>query len=159
VWLNITSTSVGTLTNSGVAVAIDTWVTMPSLAGLTYTGSTSAGSDTLWVRAMDGTVWGLGSVSAILTDPGERAPVVMVGNATPTVSRGQQVTLASQFSASDPDNDPITQYQVWFTVPSNPTIGTVTLNGAAIALNTAVTVSSLSGLVYTGGTAVGTDLL
>src|SRR5260221_6835643 len=72
---------------------------------------------------------------------------------------GHAETLASVFSASDPDGDAITQYQLWFGIGSNPPLGVVTLNGTPIATQQAVTVSSLSGLVYTAPVTAGTDVV
>src|SRR5260221_11771192 len=73
--------------------------------------------------------------------------------------KGQSVTLASVFTASDPDGDPVTQYQLYFGIGTNPALGVVTLNGTPIATQQAVTVSSLSGLVYTAPATAGGDAL
>src|SRR5260221_12637331 len=108
------------------------------------------------MRAYDGTQWS-SWVQQTITDLGKRTPVITISNATPTIAKGQTETLASVFSASDPDGDAITQYQLYFGIGSNPPLGVVTLNGTPIATQQAVTVSSLNGLVYTGSATPGTD--
>jgi phosphohistidine swiveling domain-containing protein len=73
-----------------------------------------------------------------------------------SVAAGQHVALSSLFSVS---GSGITQYKVWFSYPEGgaPAVGTLTSNGAPIALDQWVTLNSLSGLVYTGSASSGTD--
>src|SRR5260370_1105430 len=119
--------TVGAVTLNGTPIAKNTTVSVGStLSGLSYTGAETAGTDFVYVRAYDGTQWCAWTQQTIVT-PGERAPVVTVSNATPTVLQGRSVALTSLFGVSDPDSDPITQYQVWFSQPGNPALGTVTL--------------------------------
>jgi hypothetical protein len=81
-------------------------------------------------------------------------PVVTAINQT--VAYNQSVPLTSIFSATGTG---ITQYQIWFSSPEAgaPALGTVTNNGTPIPLDQAVTLSSLSGLTYTGSATHGTD--
>ena len=74
--------------------AID--VTPAQLASATF--EAASGSDHLWVRAFDGTEWG--AWQGFYVDAVDRPPVV----------------TAADFTASDPDGDPITAYQVWDSV-------------------------------------------
>src|SRR5262249_7057724 len=111
-----------------------------------------SGTDKMWLRAYNG-AWSNSSPASI-TDPGAPAPVVTANNQT--VATGQSVALSSLFSVS---GSGITQYQVWFSFPegSAPALGAVTNNGTPIALDTWVTLASLSGVAYTGSAQSGTD--
>src|SRR5258708_30442248 len=87
-------------------------ITVTDLASLAYNGGASTGNDDLWFRANDGAQWG-GWVRTRITNRGESPPVDAVLTPTLTVARNQSVQLSTIFSASDPDGDTITQYQVW----------------------------------------------
>ena len=145
--------ALGTVTENGTPIALNQAVTVSSLSGLEYTGSATAGTDEIWLRAYDG-VWG-GWVEANITDPGVPPPVVTATNQT--VAYDQSIPITDLFSISNSSG--ITDYQIWFSDPQAgaPALGTVTENGTPIALNQAVTVSSLSGLEYTGSATAGTD--
>ena len=148
------SPAVGTLTNNGTAIALDQWVTLSSLSGWIYTGSASSGTDRIWLIASNGQS---SEALANITDPGSpgaAAPVVTANNQS--VAAGQQVALSSLFSVS---GSGITQYKVWFSYPEggSPAVGTLTNNGTPIAPDQWVTLSSLSGWVYTGSANSGTD--
>ena len=82
------------------------------------------------------------------------APVVTATNQT--VAYDQSIPITDLFSVS---GSGITEYKIWFSDPQAgaPALGTVTKNGTPIALNQTVTVSSLSGLEYTGSATAGTD--
>ena len=82
------------------------------------------------------------------------SPVVTASNQT--VAYNQSVPLTDIFSVS---GSGITQYQIWFSDPGlgAPALGTVTDSGTPIALDQSVTVTTLSGLDYTGSGTAGTD--
>ena len=143
----------GTVTNNGTPIAKDQWVTFSSLSGLAFVGSTTAGTDHIWLRAYNGS-WNNPSTEAIITDHGLAPPVVTATNKT--VAAGQSVPLSSIYSISGSD---ITEYQVWFSWPEggDPADGTVTNNGTPIAKDQWFTFSSLSGLAFVGSTTAGTD--
>jgi hypothetical protein len=144
--------ALGTVTNNGTPVPLDQTVTLTSLTGLTYTGSANSGTDGIWLRAFNGN-WNGGWVQANINDPGITTAAITVSNQT--VGYNQSVPLTSIFSVSGG----ATQYQIWFSWPEQgmPALGTLTNNGTPILLDQAVTVSSLSGLVYTGSASQGTD--
>jgi hypothetical protein len=73
-----------------------------------------------------------------------------------TAGPGQQIPLTSIFSIGGTG---ITQYRIWFSWPGGgaPALGTLTNDGTAVPLDQPVTVTSLSGLVYTGSFTPGTD--
>jgi hypothetical protein len=76
------------------------------------------------------------------------APVVAATNVT--ASRNQSFSAASLFSATDANNDPITQYQVW---DSSAGSGYFTVNGVTQPATTAITLpaSQLSQLSFVAG--------
>src|SRR5262249_6874850 len=111
----------------------------------------------LWVRAFDGVSWS-GWTQQTITAPGNHAPTVTVSAPTTTISKSQTESLASVFSAGDPDRDAISQYQVWLS--QGAPLGSLLLNGTTIAFNQAVSVgSSLPGLVHSGPTRRSSDVL
>ena len=147
--------ALGAVTNNGTPIPLDQTVTLTSLNGLTYTGSATHGTDEIWLRAFNGN-WNGGWVQANITDPGVIAPVVTANNQLRRCAYNQTVALTSIFSVTGTG---ITQYQIWFSWPEQgmPALGTVTNNGTPIPLDQAVTLSSLSGLMYTGSATHGTD--
>ena len=142
----------GTLTDNGTPVALDQWVTVSSLSGLEFTGSATPGTDDIWLKAYNG-VWS-SSVAATITDQGIAAPVVAATHET--VAYNQSIPLTEVYSVS---GSGVTEYQIWFSWPEggDPAFGTLTDNGTPVALDQWVTVSSLSGLEFTGSATPGTD--
>ncbi|WP_210324913.1 BPSL0067 family protein [Bradyrhizobium campsiandrae] len=151
------SPALGTLTNNGTPIALDQAVTLTSLAGLAYTGSATHGTDKIWLEAYNG-AWSGGNTwtEVDITDQGAviTAPVITPHNQT--ASNGQQILLTDLFSVV---GSGITQYKVWFSYPEggSPALGTLTNNGTPVALDQAVTLTSLAGLAYTGSATHGTD--
>jgi hypothetical protein len=68
-------------------------------------------SDTLWVRANDGYVWGSWSQSFTVSAFVDTAPAVSVANLN--AAHGQSFAAADLFSASDADGDSISKYAFW----------------------------------------------
>src|SRR5207245_968709 len=75
------------------------------------------GTDTLWVRAYDGTLWSAWSASFTVTakSAAETAPVVTPTSANVTATKGQSFVASALFTASDADGDTLTQYDFWDT--------------------------------------------
>src|SRR6185437_5067333 len=67
----------------------------------------------------------------------------------------------SLFTVTDPAGHPISQYEVYLADASTggQPEGSLSQNGSAVATAQNVTLSSLNGLTYTGGSASGTDNL
>jgi hypothetical protein len=84
------------------------------------------------------------------------APTVTAVNLSLDI--GQSVPLTNIFSVTSIHGPP-TQYQVFFGYPEggSPAIGSVTLNGAPIAQDQAVTLQNLNGLSFTAAAVHGTD--
>ncbi len=139
---------------NGVAQAAGTniEVSAANLSQVSYVfGPGGSPSDTLWVRANDGTQWGRWTAfAATATD---QPPVVSASNVT-TVS-GQVFAASSLFSVTDADGDTMTKYALWDTNGN----GHWSVNGATQAANVEVdiTAAQLSETTYQAGS--GTDQL
>jgi hypothetical protein len=99
---------------NGVAQGTNQEIDVPAvqLAQLTY--QSGSGTDTLWVRANDGTDWSAWSQSFTVTAPIDTGPVVnSVSNIQTTA--GQTFAVSNLFTAGDPFDDPIEQYDFWDT--------------------------------------------
>jgi hypothetical protein len=147
--------ALGTLTNNGVAVPPDRPVILTDLSGLEYTGSAKPGTDKIWLQAYNGSWSNNGSwTEADIFDQGAVAPTVI--STDTSVGYGDQLSIASMFDFTGSD---VTQYKLWFSWGAGgyPALGTLTNNGVAVPLDQPVTLTSLSGLVYNGSSAPGTD--
>ncbi|UGY03026.1 AIDA repeat-containing protein [Bradyrhizobium quebecense] len=122
-------------------------VTAANLSQVSYVFGPSGSTDTLFVRANDGTLWGgwtQFTAKAFVDTP----PTVIAANVTAT--HGQtSVAASSLFTVSDPDPDTMTQYALWDTGGS----GHWVVNGVAQAANTEIdiTASQLSQVSYVFG--------
>jgi hypothetical protein len=123
----------------------DIYVAAAQLAQTTY--QSGGGTDTLWVRANDGTQWSAWSPSfTVSANKIDTPPVVTVTNSTVTASPGQIFAASSLFTASDPDGDAITQYDFWDTGSgggrflvngvTQPTNGDIYVNASQLAQTT-----------------------
>ncbi|MBC9883441.1 hypothetical protein G8O24_39835 [Bradyrhizobium sp. INPA01-394B] len=150
------SPALGTLTNNGIAVATDQAVTLSSLSGLVYTGSAASGTDKIWLEAYNGSWDSAGWVEVDLADQGASIAAPVITPHSQTVAYSQSVPFSNLYSVT---GSGITQYKVWFGDAAHglPALGTLTNNGIAVATDQTITLSSLSGLVYTGSAASGTD--
>jgi microcystin-dependent protein len=128
-------------------------VTAAQLAQLTY--QPGSGTDTLWIKANDGTAWGPWSNAFTVTAPPDNAPVMHVSNIS--LLHGNPNPLASSlFSASDPEGDSITSYAFWDNGAGG---GQLMLNGVAQpnGQEIDVTAAQLPQLIYQASS--GTDTL
>src|SRR5258708_11705236 len=80
-------------------------VTAAQLATTSYVSG--SGTDQLYVRANDGTLWS--SWQPFMAGP--TAPVVTAANAA--IATGQSVGASNLFTASDPDGDTLTKYEFY----------------------------------------------
>ncbi|MBV9816157.1 MAG: right-handed parallel beta-helix repeat-containing protein [Alphaproteobacteria bacterium] len=133
----------------------DIYVSAAQLAQTAY--QSGNGTDTLWVRAYDGTQWSAWSPSFTVSAQSIDTPAVV----TPTSSNiaaspGQLFDASSLFTASDPDGDAITQYDFWDTGGGG---GQFLVDGAAQPANGDIYVSAaqLAQTAYQSGN--GTDTL
>ena len=130
----------------------DNIITAAQLSQLTY--QSGSGTDTLWVRANDGTLWSPWSNAFTVTAPIDTGPVETVSNLTAT--HGESFAAASLFSYSDPVGSAATEYDFWDTGGGG---GYFALNGTALGANqnNIITVAQLSQPTYQSGS--GTDTL
>jgi hypothetical protein len=84
-------------------------ISVSSLAGVAWDTTGQDGTAVFAVRATDG--FDFSDWTVITVQATDNAPVVASLN--PTVTASQQLAASSLFQASDPDNDPITQYELW----------------------------------------------
>jgi hypothetical protein len=99
----------GGFTVNGVAQNARQVISVPSLTGLAWDTTGQDGTTVFAVRATDG--FDFSDWTVITVQATDNPPVVAPLN--PAVTAGQQLAAASLFQASDPDNDPITQYELW----------------------------------------------
>ena len=127
-------------------------ITAAQLSQLTY--QSGSGTDTLWVRANDGTLWGPWSNAFTVTAPIDSGPVVTPVNSSISSIQGQSFAAASLFTYSDPFGSAATEYDFWDTGGSG---GYFALNGTALGANqnNIITAARLSQLTYQSGS--GTD--
>ncbi|CAK0777938.1 hypothetical protein CCP2SC5_70048 [Azospirillaceae bacterium] len=133
------------------------------LSTVRWVGGTTAGQDTVYVRAYDGQDWSSNLTLTLSTSAApNRTPIVTVANPGRwTIASGAQITIggSTYFSARDPDaNDRITQYQFWDGV-SDATSGYITVDGVQqnAVSNITVDAAALSTVGFTGGSATSAD--
>jgi hypothetical protein len=117
------------LNGTALGTKQDNFVSAAQLPQLSY--QSGSGPDTLWVRANDGTQWSAWSSAFTVTAPIDTGPVVTSVSSITTVA-GQTFAASSLFTATDPFNDPIEQYDFWDTGAGG---GHFVLNGAALGTN------------------------
>lgn len=123
-------------------------VTAAQLASTTF--QSGSGSDDLWVRANDGTMWSAWKEFHV-NAPVDQAPVVTASNFSATPN--QSVTASSLFSVSDAEHDNIVQYQFWDST-AGAASGHFSVGGMAQGTNQSidVTAAQLAGTTFQGGT-------
>jgi hypothetical protein len=144
-------------TNSHWAAATAIDVSASDLGNFWIRGGATAGSETMYVRAFDGSAWS--NWDSFTFSSTNAAPVATISDHT--LSAAQWAQVMNWTSASDADGDAITQYQFWdgnsaanssyFWTPENPHWAA----GTAIDVNAA----NLGDVWIRGGTAAGTDTM
>ncbi|MGY4628274.1 hypothetical protein [Bradyrhizobium sp. USDA 4486] len=137
-WDSTTDPSSGHWVVGGVSqgsnVAID--VSAAQLATTTF--QSGSGSDDLWVRANDGTLWGAWKEFHV-NAPIDNAPVVNASDVN--AIHGQNIAAGTLFTASDADHDAITGYQFWDSTADSAS-GHFVVAGAAQPSNRSIDVSA-----------------
>ncbi|HWU55782.1 MAG TPA: hypothetical protein VN175_09790, partial [Rhizomicrobium sp.] len=108
----------------------------------TFFTAGSAASDNLQIRAFNGFVWSAPDNAAwapFTVTPGYPPPVVTTSNVT--LTRNQVVALSTLFSVSDPNNLPITRYQLWDST-RDPNSGHFVVNGVDQAAGTVIDITA-----------------
>jgi hypothetical protein len=145
-----------TPTNSHVAAGTAVDVAAADLANVWIQGGTAAGSDTMYIRAFDGSAWGNWDAFTV-TSLANHAPVASINNQTLHLNEWNQI--GNLLSYSDADAHPATAYQFWdgggaansayFWTPGNSHWA------AGVAIDVAA--ADLSNVWVQGGAATGTD--
>lgn len=137
-------------------VAGNTITLAPSdLSNLTF--ESRSGSDTLNIRAFDGTMWGAWDRFSV-TAPVDHAPVVVHSGVS--VAIGSHIAAASLFTVSDAENDAITKYQFQDSSTGSSS-GYWEVNGAPLTAGQPFQfdASDLPSVDFVGGSTVGVDHL
>src|SRR5262249_54230226 len=126
-------------------------VSAAQLGQLQYTGGSVAGSEAVWVRASDGTIFGDWKRFVMSSQPNQGPLVTPTAGTLPVLSN-RSVAASLLFSAADPEGDAITQYE-FQDVGTGATSGHFTLNGVAQPQGDptfTVSAAQLGQLQYTG---------
>jgi hypothetical protein len=129
-------------------------VNASQLSQVTYTPG--AGTDTLYLRANDGTQWSAWTPGFTATDT---APVTTPLSNTILADTGQTYAASNLFSVNDADTDPPVQYDFWDTGSGG---GRWMLNSTTtgnINTDNIVSAAQLSQVFYKTGDGSGTDTL
>jgi Ca2+-binding RTX toxin-like protein len=139
---------------AGVNVSIP--VSAADLANTQFVGTSSAGSDLVWVRASDGQAWSDWKSWTMNSWPhaSNVAPVASASGSTLLVS--DTVSASSLFSVADADGDQMAQYQFWDDVNGG---GYFRINGVqqAAAQSIDVSAADLANTEYVGGSSPATE--
>jgi hypothetical protein len=132
----------------------DNYVTAGQLTQTNY--QSGSGTDTLWARAYDGAQWSPWSQSFTVTAPIDTGPTAAPISTNVAATHGQSFAASNLFTASDPFNDAITQYDFW---NSGVGGGQFAVNGQALGANqnNYVSATQLAATTYQSGS--GTDTL
>jgi peptidase M10/serralysin-like protein len=155
-WDSTNDPNSGHFVVNGVAQAA--WTVIDIAAAQLAQTSFVAGTvgDGIQIRAFDGTDWSAADTVRwapfTVTVPVNRAPVLTTADIS--VPQGQSVAASSLFSVSDPDGDPITEYQLWDST-NDPNSGHFVVNGVAQAAWTVIdiTAAQLAQTSFVAGTA------
>jgi hypothetical protein len=126
-WDSTTASTSGHFVVNGVAQGAMQYITVSAAQLAQTTFQSGSGSDDLWMRAFDGTDWGMWREFHVNAPPNQ-APVVTVADTA--ASHNQNIAASSLFSVNDPDGDAITSYQFWDSTNAS-TSGHFVVNGAA----------------------------
>jgi hypothetical protein len=130
----------------------DNYVSAAQLTQTTY--QSGSGTDTLWVRASDGTEWGAWSKAFTVTAPADAKPVVSGGNASLAVNTS--VPASSLFTVSDADGDRMSVYEFWDSTAGG---GHFAISGVAQASGQAIDVVQLTQATFVAASQPAVDQL
>lgn len=146
-----------TPTNSHWAANTTIEVSAADLANVWFQGGSTTGSETMWVRAFDGSDWGNWD-SFTLTST-NAAPVATINDHS--LHQGQWSKIDNWLSVVDGDNDNITKYQFWDSGTAATSAYFWTPTNAHWAANTVIEVSAAdrANVWIQGGSATGSETL
>ncbi|GIQ72335.1 hypothetical protein [Bradyrhizobium sp. RD5-C2] len=152
-----TSAYFWTPTNSHWAANTTIDVSAADLANVWVQGGSTTGSETMWVRAFDGTDWSNWDTFTLTST--NTAPVVTSGDHS--VHMGQWATVGNWLTTSDADNDTITKYQFWDSGTAATSAYFWTPTNSHWDANTVIDVSAadLANVWIQGGSATGSETM
>ncbi len=138
--------------SSAIAVAAS------DLANVWVRGGSTGGSETMWVRAFDGTDWSEWDPFA-LTTVGNTPPIATINDHA--LNRDEWSTVGSWISYSDANGNPATQYEFWDSGAASNSGYFWTPNNAHHAAGAAISVAAadLASTWVRGGTTGGSDTM
>jgi hypothetical protein len=100
-WPDGGAPALGTLTNNGAAVPLDRPLTFTDISGLVYTGSSTAGTDKIWLQAYNGSWSNNGQwVEADITDRGSSGGAVSSQTESLAVEASKTLEITSAFAGT-----------------------------------------------------------
>ncbi|WP_244485423.1 hypothetical protein [Bradyrhizobium tropiciagri] len=152
-----TSAYFWTPTNSHWAANTTIEVSAADLTNLWIQGGSTTGSETMWVRAFDGSDWGSWDSFTLTTT--NSVPVATIGDHS--VHMGQWVTVSNWLTTTDADNDTITKYQFWDSGTAATSAYFWTPTNSHWDANTTIEVSAadLANVWIQGGSATGSETM
>ena len=144
-------------TNSHWAASTAIDVSASDLANFWVRGGTAAGSETMYVRAFDGTDWG--NWDSFTVTSTNTAPAAAINDHT--LSANQWAQVVNWTVASDADGDAIAKYQFWDGNSAATSAYFWTSTNSHWAAGTAIEVAAadLADVWVRGGTAGGSDTM
>jgi hypothetical protein len=135
----------------------DVYVSAAQLTQTVY--QSGPGTDTIFVRANDGFLWGAWSQSFTVTAPIPKPPVLSV-NSDGEATRGETTPLSELVTISDPDRTGFNKLELWDS-NGNPGTGQLVVNGIAQTGGHEIDVApgTMPGTVFDVGTLGGSDML
>lgn len=152
-----TSAYFWTPTNTHWAANTTIEVSAAELADVWIQGGSATGSETMWVRAFDGSDWGAWDTFTVTS--ANAVPVATVNDHS--VHVGQWAQAGNWVAASDADSDAITQYQFWDSGAGATSAYFWTPTNSHWAANTTIDVSAadLANVWIQGGSATGSETM
>lgn len=144
---------------SGAVQSANTWITVSAadLSKLVYVGGSAAGTETVDIGVYDGSLWSATQTATVITQGVQQGqPAVIVASNHSVMENNSFQASALIASVTDPNNNPITDYNFRDDGAGG---GYFSLNGVKQAANAWVTISAnnLATLVYVGGAVPGTE--
>ncbi|MBR1270570.1 hypothetical protein JQ629_24145 [Bradyrhizobium sp. AUGA SZCCT0222] len=152
-----TSAYFWTPTNSHWAANTTIEVSAADLANTWFKSGSTTGSETLWVRAFDGSDWGAWDTFTVTST--NATPVATISDQSLHVNTWKQVSTL--LSYSDADGDAATKYQFWDSGTSTTSAYFWTPTNSHWAANTTIEVSAadLANTWFQSGSAIGSETL
>ncbi|MCX7172687.1 MAG: hypothetical protein NT159_01875 [Proteobacteria bacterium] len=162
------SFSVGGLARTAHSAVDAITVDAAALAGTAFVAGSASGSDSIYVRAYNGSYWGDWQSIPVAVGSSLQPPEIHAVSDTIMVHGGQAIDFAALLSVKA-DAPPATSYTIWDPMDPAFNVGSIQLNGvtdllhgsgmAATGQTFKVSAADLPKLTYVGGTGFGGEIL